>query len=147
MKGSWNPPRRQRTTGNWWSLGEGDLASPKDELPYRSSNLEWSSESHIWTPTHKWTQQFSTAFVHTHTYICTNNKQRKTGYQLEGWRDIRGLNWKYKGWTQSRKEKWENYIILFQLKHFKNKIIINNSKLENLQETIFIRKATELLSF
>lgn len=39
----WDSTHRQRTTGNWGQLREGELAFPRDKPPNQFSNIKWPS--------------------------------------------------------------------------------------------------------
>lgn len=131
-KKSQGPTSRQRTTGNYWLLGDGKLALPRHGLPYRLSKAKWSSLKPYTPRHHKWTLQV----IYIHTYIfyiicayrCDIYNQRKIG--------LFNLTLKWDVWSL-RKGNWEwlegdtgegSDIILFKLKTFLNEIKLNKNK-------------------
>lgn len=95
---SQSPTPRQRIIGNWWLLGEGELASPKDEPSYWLFNTKGSTLKPYTHKLQKLTQEIVFIYVCIYVYafiVSNNNNQRKRGCHFSMWWQMRG--WGKKG--------------------------------------------------
>lgn len=114
-----------RTTGNWWLLGEGELASPRDEPPCWLPNVEWLAIKPHRHQQQKWAQQIFLcmcmyAFTCINTYVCVCvtiiiNGKKTIKLKMGKTREMSNVG--CLGGVGGRKGKGERDVLLFQLQN------------------------------